>query len=204
MSTRDFDEHSITDAVVERFAATPDARLKQILTIARAARPRFRPRRRADAGRVVRRGDVPDPRRAHERRQAAGVHPPVRHARHLDAGRCDQPPAAGGRDRDDGARAVLRAGPAGDGAWRGYLGRAQGLAALCQRQRHRARRHAAGRRVRRCVAGGRRRVLRRAEGRATIRSCARGSSPMRRGGSRSGRWCRTFIRSPTTARSATC
>src|SRR5688572_2516445 len=32
MSTRDFDEHSITDAVVERFAATPDARLKQILT----------------------------------------------------------------------------------------------------------------------------------------------------------------------------
>lgn len=32
MSTRDFDEHSITDAVVERFAATPDARLRQILT----------------------------------------------------------------------------------------------------------------------------------------------------------------------------
>ncbi len=32
MSTRDFNEHSITDAVVERFAATPDPRLKQILT----------------------------------------------------------------------------------------------------------------------------------------------------------------------------
>ena len=32
MSTRDFNEHSITDAVVERFAATPDARLKQVLT----------------------------------------------------------------------------------------------------------------------------------------------------------------------------
>ena len=32
MCTRDFDEHSITDAVVERFAETPDARLKQILT----------------------------------------------------------------------------------------------------------------------------------------------------------------------------
>jgi len=32
MPTRDFNEHSITDAVVERFAATPDARLKQILT----------------------------------------------------------------------------------------------------------------------------------------------------------------------------
>lgn len=31
MSTRDFDEHSITDAVVERFANTPDARLKQIM-----------------------------------------------------------------------------------------------------------------------------------------------------------------------------
>ena len=32
MGTRDFDEHSITDAVVERFAATPDPRLKQILS----------------------------------------------------------------------------------------------------------------------------------------------------------------------------
>ena len=32
MGTRDFDEHSITDAVVERFADTPDPRLKQILT----------------------------------------------------------------------------------------------------------------------------------------------------------------------------
>ena len=31
MSTRDFDEHSITDAVLERFAQAPDARLKQIL-----------------------------------------------------------------------------------------------------------------------------------------------------------------------------
>jgi hydroxyquinol 1,2-dioxygenase len=32
MSTRDFNEHSITEAVVDRFAATPDPRLKQILT----------------------------------------------------------------------------------------------------------------------------------------------------------------------------
>ncbi len=32
MSNRDFDEHSITEAVIERFAKTPDARLKQILT----------------------------------------------------------------------------------------------------------------------------------------------------------------------------
>jgi hydroxyquinol 1,2-dioxygenase len=32
MATRDFNEHSITDAVIERFANTPDARLKQILT----------------------------------------------------------------------------------------------------------------------------------------------------------------------------
>ena len=31
MTTRDFNEHSITDAVVERFAETPDPRLKQIL-----------------------------------------------------------------------------------------------------------------------------------------------------------------------------
>jgi len=31
MSTRDFNEHSITDAVVERFADTPDPRLKQIM-----------------------------------------------------------------------------------------------------------------------------------------------------------------------------
>jgi hydroxyquinol 1,2-dioxygenase len=31
MSTRDFNELSITDAVIDRFAATPDARLKQIL-----------------------------------------------------------------------------------------------------------------------------------------------------------------------------
>ena len=31
MSTRDFDEHSITEAVLARFAETPDARLKQIL-----------------------------------------------------------------------------------------------------------------------------------------------------------------------------
>jgi hydroxyquinol 1,2-dioxygenase len=29
---RDFDEHNITQAVIERFAATPDARLKQIMT----------------------------------------------------------------------------------------------------------------------------------------------------------------------------
>ena len=32
MATRDFDEHSITDAVVARFADTPDPRLKQIVT----------------------------------------------------------------------------------------------------------------------------------------------------------------------------
>ena len=32
MGTRDFNENSITDAVVERFADTPDPRLKQILT----------------------------------------------------------------------------------------------------------------------------------------------------------------------------
>lgn len=32
MSMRDFNEHSITDAVVERFADTPDPRLRQILT----------------------------------------------------------------------------------------------------------------------------------------------------------------------------
>jgi hydroxyquinol 1,2-dioxygenase len=31
MSTRDFDEHSITDAVLQRFADTPDARLRTIL-----------------------------------------------------------------------------------------------------------------------------------------------------------------------------
>lgn len=31
MSTRDFNEHSITDAVIERFAETPDARLKKVL-----------------------------------------------------------------------------------------------------------------------------------------------------------------------------
>lgn len=31
MSTRDFDEHSITDAVVDRFANTPDPRLKEIM-----------------------------------------------------------------------------------------------------------------------------------------------------------------------------
>ncbi|MDO8359527.1 MAG: dioxygenase, partial [Devosia sp.] len=31
MSTRDFNEQSITDAVVDRFADTPDARLKQIM-----------------------------------------------------------------------------------------------------------------------------------------------------------------------------
>ena len=29
---RDFDEHNITQAVVERFAGTPDARLKQLMT----------------------------------------------------------------------------------------------------------------------------------------------------------------------------
>jgi hydroxyquinol 1,2-dioxygenase len=32
MATRDFDEHSITEAVVARFADTPDPRLKQIVT----------------------------------------------------------------------------------------------------------------------------------------------------------------------------
>jgi hydroxyquinol 1,2-dioxygenase len=32
MSTRDFNEHSITDAVIERLANTPDPRLKQIMT----------------------------------------------------------------------------------------------------------------------------------------------------------------------------
>ncbi len=32
MATRDFDEHSITDAVVDRFAQVPDPRLKRILT----------------------------------------------------------------------------------------------------------------------------------------------------------------------------
>ena len=113
MATRDFDEHSITDAVVDRFADTPDPRLKQIVTsLVRHAHDFVRDVELTEAEWLAavqfltRTGQICSD-------DTAGVHPALGHTRHLDAGRCRQPPAAAGRHGDDGARSVLRAGPGG-------------------------------------------------------------------------------------------
>ena len=204
MSTRDFDEHSITDAVVERFAATPDARLKQILTsLVRHAHDFVRDVELtqdewlAAVMFLTRVGHMSDDKRQEFilLSDTLGISMLVDAINHRQPEGATETTVLGPFYVQDPP--VMR-------ARRRHLGWARGHAALRQRQRHRAGRHAAGRRVRRCLAGRRRRVLRRAEGRATIRSCAPASSPMRQGGSRSGRWCRTSIRSPTTDRSATC
>ena len=60
--------------------------------------------------------------RPHHRRQAPGVHPLVGLARPLDARRRAREPEPAGRDRVDGARAVLRAGLAAAGVRREHRG----------------------------------------------------------------------------------
>ena len=66
---------------------------------------RVRQGRRAHRGGVGDGDRVPDPHRPDVRRRAAGVHPAVRRAGRLDAGRDDQPPRRRDRDGVDGARA---------------------------------------------------------------------------------------------------
>ena len=71
---------------------------------------RVRRRGQPHSRRVVRRHPVPDRRRPDVRRRPPGVHPAVRHARHLDARRDDHLRRGRGRHREHRARAVPRAG----------------------------------------------------------------------------------------------
>ena len=136
---------------------------------ARAPPARLRQRGPADRGGVVRRHRLPHPHRPHHRRQAPGVHPALRHARALDAGRRHQPPppAPAPPSRPSSARSSSRARRPSRTATTSPTARPgtpcfmSGHGALDRRRadRRRAARHLAGRRgrlLRRPVRGPRR------------------------------------------------
>ena len=112
---------------------------------------------------------VPDPHGPGVRRRTPGVHPAVRRAGGLDAGRDDQPP--GGRDRDgvDGAGPVPHGRVAPTRARRRHRPGRQGDAVSRTGPGHRSRRRTDPRRQRRRLAGQRRRLLRRAAARRPAR-----------------------------------
>ena len=114
MAQMEYDTQSITDAVIARMTECQDPRFKQVMTVAHPAPARFRARGRPAGRRVVQGDRVPDRLRQDLRREAPGVHPPVRHAGRIDAGRragtcpCpERPQRRHAPDRRHGARPFL-------------------------------------------------------------------------------------------------
>ena len=101
-----YDDQELTAEVIRSFAATPNPRLKLMLTELVKSLHGFV--RNTDLS--SRNGSTPSifsPAPARPHADAAGIHPAVGRARRLDAGRCGQPPRAGRRDRNHRARPIL-------------------------------------------------------------------------------------------------
>ena len=88
---RQFNEDTLTDAVVARLKDVDNPRFKQLMTSAGEAPARVRARGAAHRGGMVRGHQVPHRGRPEVRRQAPGVHPALRHARPVDDDRRAQP-----------------------------------------------------------------------------------------------------------------
>ena len=174
----------------------------------RRAEPREAPARvchrgATDRGGVVRGHRLPHPHRAHHRRQAPGVRAAQRRARALDAGDRDEPPDAAGRHAFDGVRAVLRRGLTGVRERRRH--RAGVLRRAVPHVRPRRRASTASRSPARGWRSGR--PTTRASttcSTATSRVAAGTCSPATMAASSSGRSNPRPIRSPPTARWASC
>ena len=168
---------------------------------------RLRQGGRADRGRVVPGDRDPDRSRQDVQRQAAGIHPVLRHARGVDGGRPDRPPQTRRRHRIDRVRPVSPPRRAGDAGWRQHRPsrhhRHPGA-----RQRPGARPRRASRSPARCSMSGRRRptasTIRRTRSldglhmRGKFRTDARGPLSDPHGA------CRSTTRSRPTGRSERC
>ena len=204
---RNLTQDNITQAVIARLADTPDARLKDIMTSLVQHLHAFAREVKLTEANGSSGIEFLTARRRHHRRQAAGVHPAVGHAGPVDAGRRHEQRQAAG------CTEATVFGPF-------YV---EGAPQLRARRRHRQRRAGdalLGARPRarpatasrwpvpqhRRLAGRRRRQVRRPARRARPGTQARGSLHRRRRGpaTTSARSWRRPIRSPTTARWATC
>ena len=131
---RNINEHNITDAVIARLEGCDDPRLKEILTSLVTPPARLRARGEADRGRVDAGHRVPHRDRPDVRRQAAGVHPAVGHARRLDADGGAEPrkQRAGAPRRRCSARSMSPSAPRAAAGHR-HRGRRAGRAAVRRR-----------------------------------------------------------------------
>ena len=90
---RNFDEFTITDAVLQRIAGAREPRIRQISEALVRHLHAFVREIEPTQSEEWEAGDrLPDAHRPDVRRQAAGIHPAVGYARRLDAGRRDQSP----------------------------------------------------------------------------------------------------------------
>ena len=118
MSDQDEREQELTETVVASFAGTPDERLRTLMTaLTRHLHAFVREVRLTEAG-VGRRDRLPHRRRAHHRRQAAGVHPALRRARAVHADDHDQPRGRGDATESTVLGPFFVAGSPGDRAGR--------------------------------------------------------------------------------------
>ena len=157
-----FTEEGSVEAVNARMGPDINPRLADGHGRAREASPRLREGGAAHAGRMGHRHRLPDQDRPDLLGRAAGVHPPQRHARLLDAGRRDQQPPPRGRDREHRLRPVPRRRRAGAADGRQHLARRQGRELPLRGPRDRPRRQPGRGRPRRRLVRQRRRLLRRA------------------------------------------
>ena len=91
-----FSEERSAEVVARELRRAPRTRGCARCDLPRPPPARVRQGRRADRGGVGGGDRLPDPHRAEVRRRTPGVHPALRRAGGLDAGRDDQPPDAGG------------------------------------------------------------------------------------------------------------
>ena len=155
-----FNDTELTAAVIRSFEETPDPRVKFLLEELVKSLHDFVRKTDLTFGRMGLRDRFSDPRRPEMHPDPAGIHPAVRRARGLDAGRCGQPSRARRRHRDHGARPVLCRRTQTDAARLRHLGRSAGRTDVRAKPGHRSRRATAGRRSGRCLARRRRRLLR--------------------------------------------
>ena len=118
-----FNETELTEAVISSFDKTPDPRAKFLLQELVKSLHDYVRKTDLTFEEWELRDRFPDPDRPEMHPDPAGVHPAVRRARRLDAGRCGQPSRARRRHRDHGARPVLCRRTQGDAAWHGHLRR---------------------------------------------------------------------------------
>ena len=200
-----FNETELTAAVIRSFEDTPDPRAKFLLQELVKSLHDYVRKTDLTFEEWELRDRFPDPHRPEMHLDPPGIHPAVRRARRLDAGRCGQPSRTRGRHRDHRARPVLCRRTQGDAARHRYLGqsdRASGCSCraaspISRASRWRTFRSTSGTPMTTASTIHRSRPMRRRG-----RRRGRASSPTPMAGSSSAPSCRAAIRSRPTVRSA--